>query len=104
MAALVIPLEPLKGSLIKLVYFSRHEDKSSDDKRIRRAKDRLGFPYGNRRSYPIFGGRLNFLKFETSKINECLEFIHSKKLHCSGWESHYSDGVADQNAIIKVSH
>ncbi|KAJ1439066.1 Type II pantothenate kinase [Sesbania bispinosa] len=91
------------GSLIKLVYFSRHEDKSSDDKRIRRAKDRLGFPNGNRRSYPILGGRLHFLKFETSKINECLEFIHSKQLHCSGWESHYSDGVADQNAIIKAT-
>ncbi|TKY55205.1 Pantothenate kinase 2 [Spatholobus suberectus] len=72
------------GSLIKLMYFSRHEDQSTSDKRMRNAKDQLGFPNGNRRSYPILGGRLHFVKFETSKINECLDFIYSKQLHCGG--------------------
>ncbi|XP_061366808.1 pantothenate kinase 2 [Gastrolobium bilobum] len=91
------------GSLIKLVYFSRHEDQSTNDKRMRNAKDQLGFTNGNRRSHPILGGRLHFVKFETSKINDCLDFIYSKQLHCGGWESDYSDAVADQNAIIKAT-
>lgn len=73
------------GSLIKLVYFSRHQDQSTYDKRVKNVKNRLGFPpNGNRRSYPILGGRLHFVKFETSKINECLDFISSKQLHSAG--------------------
>ena len=73
------------GSLIKLVYFSRHRDQSTYDKRMINVNNRLGFPpNGNRRSYPILGGRLHFVKFETSKINECLDFISSKQLHSAG--------------------
>ncbi|KAH9776188.1 Pantothenate kinase 2 [Citrus sinensis] len=72
------------GSLIKLVYFSRHEDQSIDDKRKKTIKERLGISNGNRRSYPILGGRLHFVKFETTKISECLDFIHSKQLHRGG--------------------
>ncbi|XP_019463839.1 PREDICTED: pantothenate kinase 2-like isoform X1 [Lupinus angustifolius] len=95
----------LGGSLIKLVYFSRHEDQSGNDRRMRSVKDRMGLPNRNRRTYRVLGGRLHFLMFETSKINECLDFIHSKKLHCggSGWESHDYDDVADRNAIIKAT-
>lgn len=74
----------LAGSLIKLVYFSRHEDYSSNDKKKKTVKERLGSSNGNRRSYPILGGRLHFVKFETTKINECLDFIHSKQLHRAG--------------------
>ncbi|CAJ2642147.1 pantothenate kinase 2 isoform X1 [Trifolium pratense] len=91
------------GSLIKLVYFSRHEGQSDDDKRKKTLKERLGLSNGNRRSFPILGGRLHFVKFETRKINECLDFIHSKQLHRGGLESRYSDSVADQNAIIKAT-
>lgn len=72
------------GSLIKLVYFSRHEDQSIDDKRKKTVKERLGIINGNRKSYPILGGRLHFVKFETSKINDCLDFIYSKQLHHGG--------------------
>lgn len=73
------------GSLIKLLYFSRHEDYSNDDdKRKRTIKERLGLTNGNLRSYPVLGGRLHFVKFETHKINECLDFIHSKQLHRRG--------------------
>lgn len=72
------------GSLIKLVYFSRHEDHSVNDKRKKTVKERLGISNGNRRSYPILGGRLHFVKFETNKINECLDFISSKQLHRAG--------------------
>nr|KYP51547.1 Pantothenate kinase 2 [Cajanus cajan] len=90
------------GSLIKLVYFSRHENQSADDKRKKSVKERLGISNGNRRSFPILGGRLHFVKFETRKINECLDFIHSKQLHCGGLESRYPD-VSDQNGIIKAT-
>lgn len=72
------------GSLIKLIYFSRHEEHSQDDKRRRSMKKRLGISNGKRRSYPILGGRLHFVKFETGKLNECLEFISSKQLHLGG--------------------
>ncbi|XP_014490606.1 pantothenate kinase 2 [Vigna radiata var. radiata] len=90
------------GSLIKLVYFSRHQDQSTNDKRMRNVKNRLGFP-SNRRSYPILGGRLHFVKFETRKISECLDFIYSKKLHFGGGESRYSDGSTELNAIVKAT-
>lgn len=41
---------------------------------------------GGRRSYPILGGRLHFVKFETGKLNECLDFISSKQLHRGGMQ------------------
>lgn len=37
-----------------------------------------------KKSDPVLEGRLHFAKFETSKINDCLEFIHSKNLHLAG--------------------
>lgn len=77
-------VDVLAGSLIKLVYFSRHEDQSTVNKRKKTVKQRLGISNGNRRSYPILGGRLHFVKFETNKLNECLDFIDSKQLHRSG--------------------
>ncbi|KAD1852820.1 hypothetical protein E3N88_42208 [Mikania micrantha] len=43
-------------------------------------------------------GRLYFLKFETSKINECLDFISSKQLHCRGAQ-HYGFPDSDRNTI-----
>lgn len=93
------------GSLIKLVYFSRHEDQSFDDKRKKTIKERLGISNGNRRSYPILGGRLHFVKFETTKINECLDFIHSKQLHRGGVDSrNWNPEVqANDNAVIKAT-
>ncbi|KAL6318527.1 hypothetical protein AAG906_000605 [Vitis piasezkii] len=93
------------GSLIKLVYFSRHEDRSIDDKRKRSIKERLGVTNGNRRSYPILGGRLHFVKFETSKINECLDFINSKQLHRGGMDSRLwlSEAPPSDDVIIKAT-
>ena len=77
-------VDGLSGSLIKLVYFSRHEDRSVSDRRKKSLKEKIGASNCNRRSYPILGGRLHFVKFETAKINECLDFISSKQLHCGG--------------------
>ncbi|GMH37452.1 hypothetical protein BSKO_05325 [Bryopsis sp. KO-2023] len=55
------------GSLIKLVYFST--DSSSGHKSVK-------LPNGNGK-----GGRLHFVKFETSRLNDALAFIQDKGLH-----------------------
>ncbi|KAL8118337.1 hypothetical protein AgCh_016028 [Apium graveolens] len=93
------------GSLIKLVYFSRHEDRLINNRRLKSVKDKFGLPTGNRRSYPILGGRLHFVKFETHKMNECLDFIHSKQLHRGGTDSQgwRSDVQNNDNAVIKAT-
>ncbi|KAJ8449095.1 hypothetical protein Cgig2_004150 [Carnegiea gigantea] len=93
------------GSLIKLVYFSRHEDKPVEDKRRRSLKQRFCISNGNRRCYPILGGRLHFVKFETSKISDCLDFIKSKNLHCGGMNLHRwpCDTWSDENVVVKAT-
>lgn len=92
------------GSLIKLVYFSRHEDHAVDDRRKRIIKERLGLSSANRRSYPILGGRLHFVKFETPKINDCLDFISSKQLHCGGLDACcWNSESTNENAVIKAT-
>lgn len=90
------------GSLIKLIYFSRHEELSQDDKRRRSMKKRLGISNGKRRSYPILGGRLHFVKFETGKLNECLDFISSKQLHLGGIDSPSWNSGAQYNGNIII--
>lgn len=47
-------------------------------------KLRPRFSNGLRRRFPVLGGRLHFVKFETGKLNECLDFISSKQLHRGG--------------------
>ncbi|KAI3777608.1 hypothetical protein L1987_47408 [Smallanthus sonchifolius] len=79
------------GSLIKLVYFSRHEDRVVNDKN--KSTEESFSVFNDNRSFPILGGRLHFVKFETAKINECLEFIHSKQLHRGD----------NDNAVIKAT-
>lgn len=93
------------GSLIKLIYFSRHEDKPTNVKKKNSLKEKLGVSNGNRRSCPILGGRLHFVKFETRKINECLDFIYSKQLHRGGIDPRGWSSVAqvNENAIIKAT-
>eukprot|EP01018_Ginkgo_biloba_P026118 Gb_28592 [translate_table: standard] len=79
----------LGGSLIKLVYFSRHAEPLAGSCRKKSTKETLERLKLGRRSYPILGGRLHFVKFETSKLNDCLDFINSKRLQCaqSPWVS-----------------
>ncbi|KAI3965971.1 hypothetical protein MKX01_010928 [Papaver californicum] len=64
------------GSLIKLVYFSRHEQSPAEEVNTNIAKAL------ENRSYPFHGGWLHFVKFETREINQCLDFIKFKQLHC----------------------
>ncbi|CAN0830170.1 Pantothenate kinase 2 [Linum grandiflorum] len=93
------------GSLIKLVYFSRHEDRSRNYRRAMTLQEKLGISNGSRRSFPVLGGRLHFVKFETTKINECLEFISSKQLHCCGVDAGNGlpGSAANRNAVIKAT-
>ncbi|KAA8540811.1 hypothetical protein F0562_024774 [Nyssa sinensis] len=93
------------GSLIKLVYFSRHEGQAANDRRKKSVEARLGVSNGTRRSYPILGGRLHFVKFETTKINECLDFIYSKQLHRGGMDSRHwhAEAPNNENAVIKAT-
>ena len=73
------------GTLIKLVYFSRNDNWTVDDKGLKSPKGdsplRVSSCHPN---YAILNGRIHFAKFETSKINECLEFIRSKKVISAG--------------------
>ncbi|CAI9300102.1 unnamed protein product [Lactuca saligna] len=74
------------GSLIKMVYFSTEREQPTDK------------PQKDGR---LLNGRLYFLKFETSKINDCLDFISSKQLRCRGVQ-HYGFPASDKN-IIKAT-
>ncbi|KAJ7953609.1 Pantothenate kinase 2 [Quillaja saponaria] len=68
------------GSLAKLVYFTKDNNHCVDGEGGVSHKAALEMCNGSR-SYPVLKGRLNFVKFETSKIVDCLEFIQSKKIH-----------------------
>ncbi|XP_031277027.1 pantothenate kinase 1 isoform X2 [Pistacia vera] len=75
------------GSLIKLVYFSKNNGSSDDDD-------------GNNK-HLVLQGRLHFAKFETCKINDCIEFIRSKKLHLGGVRLH--DAPASDKILVKAT-
>ncbi|XP_010044613.2 pantothenate kinase 1 [Eucalyptus grandis] len=83
------------GSLIKLVYYSRNGDWLPEDNKIWSSKESLGVSNGEG-NHPLSEGRLHFAKFETSKINDCIEFIRSKQLHVGG--QHHE--VPSKNKII----
>lgn len=71
------------GSLIKLVYFSTNDGDDDDDELGRSGKESVGVSNGNR-SFPVLKGTLHFSKFETCKINDCLDFIQTQRLHIGG--------------------
>ncbi|KAB2052909.1 hypothetical protein F383_26744 [Gossypium arboreum] len=87
------------GSLIKLVYFCRYDDNCRDDDELRSQNESLGSESDNSR--PVLGGKLHFAKFETSKINDCLEFIHSMKLHLGGF--HDCTAPSSDKIFIKAT-
>ncbi|KAI3924245.1 hypothetical protein MKW98_032446 [Papaver atlanticum] len=65
------------GSLIKLVYFSRHEQSPAENQDSTNMIKAL-----EHRSHHVHGVWLHFVKFETRDINQCLDFIKFKQLHC----------------------
>lgn len=87
------------GTLIKLVYFSRNDSWSVDDKGAKSPKGDSPLRVScSNLDYPILYGRIHFAKFETIKVNECLEFIRSKKLlHGGCW--HHEAPVSNKNVI-----
>lgn len=92
----------LGGSLIKIVYFSRHGELQAGHggSGVCCRKEMIE---RNRKS-PILGGRLHFVKFETSKLNDCLDFIHSKNYHLG---QNLNAGACEEsdtrNTIIKAT-
>ncbi|GAV61025.1 Fumble domain-containing protein [Cephalotus follicularis] len=86
------------GSLIKLVYFSRIKDSDEGDKRTvsPNESDEVCNAIHN---HTILQGRLHFVKFETSKIGDCLDFIRSKKLHQLDGVWSHEDSASDKTFI-----
>lgn len=71
------------GSLIKIVYFSTNSKCSTNDEAPTLSKERQEVPNGDL-NHHILSGRLYFIKFETSKIEDCIKFLSSKKLQKCG--------------------
>ncbi|KAI4328270.1 hypothetical protein L6164_020637 [Bauhinia variegata] len=88
------------GSLAKLVYFTKKDDGYVHGEERISPQEALAKSKGSR-SYPVVKGRLNFMRFETSKINDLLEFIKSEKLHLGG--SRQQDVPGNQNMFIKAT-
>ncbi|XP_047968100.1 pantothenate kinase 1-like [Salvia hispanica] len=88
------------GSLIKMVYFSSGSSSSSsssdDDDKHSYLKDGI-----NTSNHDGSRGKLHFLKFETSKISECIKFISSKHLQHYG-DQDDKDLASDEN-IVKAT-
>lgn len=66
-----------------MVYFSSNSSSLGDDQKNGFLKDGVDASSTNFNSR-VLNGMLHFLKFETSKINECIEFISSKRLQHYG--------------------
>ncbi|XP_060213968.1 pantothenate kinase 1 [Lycium barbarum] len=80
------------GSLIKIVYFSTNSKCITNDEAPAISKERQEVPNGDL-NHHILSGRLYFVKFETSKIEDCIKFLSSKKLQQCGAQCHHSHAV-----------
>lgn len=83
------------GSLIKLVHFRRSADSTVDS------------PNDSLATLDVIDndsaikGRLHFAMFETSKINDFLEFINSNKLHLNGGRA--NDVLPEEKVFVKAT-
>ncbi|KAL9149593.1 hypothetical protein ABFS82_12G118000 [Erythranthe guttata] len=84
------------GSLIKMVYFSSNSICSGDDQKNGFLKDGIDTV-----NYTVLSGRLHFLKFETTKISECMKFISTKRLQEYGDKD--DEASASDKNIIKAT-
>ena len=71
-----------------MVYFSSGSSSSSDDKKDSYLKDGTNTSIGTS-NHNGLRGKLHFLKFETSKIDECIKFISSKHLQNNGKQTNF---------------
>jgi pantothenate kinase len=77
------------GSLIKLIYFSREEGEHGElqQPQTQSTTQQQQPPNGSGSSgnsaarMAVGGGRLHFVKFETSKVEDCVRFIEQRGLH-----------------------
>ncbi|KAL8519076.1 hypothetical protein ACS0TY_010134 [Phlomoides rotata] len=81
-----------------MVYFSSSSSSLGDDQKNGFLKDGVDASSTNFNS-KVLSGMLHFLKFETSKINECIEFISSKRLQHYGDQDDDKDPASDKNVI-----
>ncbi|XP_024023936.1 pantothenate kinase 1 isoform X2 [Morus notabilis] len=90
------------GSLTKLDYFSRNNECSNGDNNEEKScsKESLLVSNGDKKC-PVLQGRLHFAKFETSKINDCLEFIQRNQLHLGGCQ--HGGAPGNEKRIIKAT-
>ncbi|KAG6426445.1 hypothetical protein SASPL_110668 [Salvia splendens] len=88
------------GSLIKMVYFSSGSSSPSDDQKDNYLKDGTNTSIGTS-NHNGLRGKLHFLKFETSKIDECIKFISSKHLQHNGGQD--DKDLASEENIIKAT-
>lgn len=88
------------GSLIKVVYCTNGKSKGIDSEGIETSNECLELLNGSIDN-PVQCGRLHFAKFETSKINDCLDFIGSKKLQ--SYDTRQVDACAKEECIIKAT-
>ncbi|KAK4261318.1 hypothetical protein QN277_004332 [Acacia crassicarpa] len=79
------------GSLAKLVYFTYDEDCAIEGKDGMSPEKAVAKSKGSK-SCAVLRGKLNFKIFETSKINDCLEFIKSVKLRLGGCQRQENPG------------
>ncbi|KAL1550839.1 Pantothenate kinase 2, mitochondrial [Salvia divinorum] len=88
------------GSLIKMVYFSSGSSSPSDDQKDSYLNDGTNTSIGTS-NYNGLREKLHFLKFETSKIDECIKFISSKHLRYYGGQD--NKNLASEDNIIKAT-
>jgi type II pantothenate kinase len=88
------------GSLIKLVYFSRSKDDNDRDDGLLSPTESLKLcsAFGNQH---VLEGRLHFAMFETSKIDDCIEFIRSRKLYLGGFR--HQEAAYSGQTFIKAT-
>lgn len=70
------------GSLIKLVCFSNNNSFTLDDDGMRLTKEKE--VSNGDVNYHFLHGSLQFVKFETTKIDDCIKFLASKEFNISG--------------------
>ncbi|KAL6187058.1 hypothetical protein ACLB2K_043174 [Fragaria x ananassa] len=81
------------GSLVKLVYFSQN---SEDDS----SKSNVQVSNGNKGA-AVIEEKLQFAKFETAKIHDCIDFIKSKQLRLTGCQ--HNGASANEECVIKAT-
>ncbi|KAK1358094.1 Pantothenate kinase 2 [Heracleum sosnowskyi] len=90
------------GILIKMVYFSSNDNCLSESQ-VKRSWRKANEISDGFEKYHIGKGRLRFVKFETRKINDCLEFISSNQLCTHGDSPDEKQHSAGDRNLIKTT-